>query len=169
MSADSGTKWIPFSAWRLGPFPYKGEYFLAVNTTLSKDSYKKLVESDSFFTVDGPKRLRDKIKHAFIPYLTYAEQEEWSEKFVRFKNHLCFDESYDVVILDEPYADRVVADMRNSSLITEGPLRPISKKPFKRYITANSAFKLDLSYADSLPEDIEEFSFVEENTTRVLE
>lgn len=174
------TKWSPFSAWKLGPFPSIGDYFLAVKVTLSNESYSTLVNPDSFFLVEGPKQLQSKLYQVFIPYFTHDDPKGWRKKLSFFNNSLRFRDGYDIVILDEPFADKVTADMKTSYSVTEGPLvadmdesfyvtentlKPVSKKSFKRYITANSSFKLNLCYSESLTEDIEEFSFGEDSLT----
>jgi hypothetical protein len=162
------TKFKPFSTWELESFEDTGEYLIALYITVNKASYAEFVEKGSFFVVDGPKRLLDRIKYWHIPNLAPDKQEKWRNKLSEFEECLPFNESYDVVTLGEPLADRVIADMDGSTLITEGVLGLTSGRPFKRYITADSSFKLRLSYEDGLFKDKREVLFAESQHPRVL-
>ena len=153
------TKFSPFSAWEFGPFEKKAEYLVALYVTVRGASYREFVKKGPFFVVDGPKRLRDRIKYWYISNLPRNEQKKWQKRLSEFEEYLPFNESYDVVTLGEPLADRVIADMDGSTLITEGVLCLTPDRPFKRYITTDSSFKLRLSYEDGLFKDRREISF----------
>lgn len=171
------SEFIPFSAWKAGPFS-TGNFLIAIKTTLLGKSYEEFVESKPFFIVDGPKQLYNRIKHLYIPMQDKTEKQEWKERFGIFKNYLHFDESYDVIILREPFGDKVLSDLISSSKITEGSLEldiddiiieggmpsRLLQNYCKRYVSTDSGFVLKLSYADGLFKDNKEISYVHESS-----
>jgi uncharacterized protein YrzB (UPF0473 family) len=140
-------RFIPFTAWCLGPFKEEGGVLVALRLTLRGDSYDKLVVDQPFFSVDGPELTLAKIRHSYIPFcLTEDKQEEAIKRLDSFGNYMNFRWGYDVIIVKPPKcrADEVIPLQKHS--IVEAPIQPKPEGVGDRYITVNPWFKLALRY-----------------------
>jgi hypothetical protein len=139
----------PYTTWCLGPFAKEGLFLVAFRIWFQGESYMKLVEQKSSFTVDGPSRLLCTIQDGYIPQFFEEKQQSFDMNLKWFANFLDFSGSYDVITLEnhETGAVKVIPDMDASHMITTAPIQPNELFGAKRYITGHPRFKLTLQYA----------------------
>ena len=141
-------EFVAFTAWRLGPFVSTGLVLACFVITFEGISFDHLVGHRDFFSVDGPGRLRSKIKYDFLPRMSEADQALWLPQMSFFDSYLPFRSSYDVIIRQEEEPDGVFVevDEAGSYMITEAPRdrQPDMNASAKRYVTMDADFKLNL-------------------------
>jgi hypothetical protein len=135
----------PFTTFQLGPFKKSGPVLIAFKLWLKGQIYTNLVAHEPIFTVDGPERLLLRTECAHIQRMTKDKQKPWQDGIDLFKNYLSFGESYDVILLDEPYADKVAVVWKSGMI--KAPIQPKPESIGTRYISANSSFSLWLKYS----------------------
>ena len=145
-SDECNNHFVPLSIFKLGPFTKTGPVLIALNIVISGETYSKLLGGQKIFTVDGPDTLMLRIKHEFIPEFTddKDEQQKWRKRLAYFKNYVGFGESYDVITLQPPVADKV--KYINSSGIIEASKQPPGHLG-QRFITRCQGFTLCLKLA----------------------
>jgi hypothetical protein len=144
---------VPFTTWKFGPFADPTSYLITFALRIRGKTYDKLVDRDREFTVEGPEHLLSRIKYDDLLRLSDQEQSKWRQRLEPFESsRLLFgSEGYDVIILNPPLADRVLA-LGGSIGIVPAPKQPTSRgvPTGERFITSNQAFSMTLRYAVSL-------------------
>jgi hypothetical protein len=140
-------RYIPFTTWKLGPFIEATSYLITFVLRITGETYRKLVDRDNEFTVDGPERLLSRITYDDLYRLPQEERALWHERLERFRSSLLLmGEGYDVIILHAPYSD-AVEPLNGSLAIGQAPKQPPHAD---RFVTANQGFSMALRYAHQL-------------------
>lgn len=132
----------PFTVRSLGPFTRHGITLIAFKLTATGRSYDQLIEKP-YFPIDGPKSLLVRTECDYVSALEPAQRQPWLEELRRFETYIDAGESYDVIILNEPYADQVQRLYQRS--IVMAPIQPPNNIA-QRYITRNPNFSLLMEY-----------------------
>jgi len=141
---DNDRKFAPFSEFQLGPFTKVGPILIAFRLCFKGESYDRLLGTSPVFTVDGPESLLIRVRREYILPLPEEARNNWQERMSAFEQFIGFGESYDVIVIKEPFATRTTSVWKNG--IVEAPIQP-SKDVAERYITAYPRFVLALRYA----------------------
>ncbi len=142
--SPSADTYSPFTSWKLGPFIEPGLHLLALELTFTGETYKELVTRGEF-TIDGPQRLLARVKHDDLARLSDRERTEWQSRLDKFEGHsLLLGQSYDVIILRDPFADPI--QMLGGTGIARAPKQPMCKNTpvADRFVTTNQAFSIAL-------------------------
>ncbi|OHB61292.1 MAG: hypothetical protein A2167_00630 [Planctomycetes bacterium RBG_13_46_10] len=139
-------RFAPFSEFELGPFTKIGPILIAFKIWFKGESYDRLLGEAPVFTVDGPESLIIRIKREYILPLPEEDRNKWQERMSTFEHFIGFGESYDVIVLNNPFATTTTPVWKNG--IVEAPIQP-SEDVAKRYITAYPRFVLALKYVAS--------------------
>jgi len=139
----------PFTVWQLGPFSQVGLHLVTFSLTFSGETYRRLVEANDSFSVDGPERLLDRIRYFDLAEADMRYRPEWDKLLADFLDpqKRLTSEAYDVVILGPPFADRTtrVSDALRNGIHT-APLG--LEGPGDRFITTSEYFSLPLRYTE---------------------
>lgn len=146
-------RFIPFTTWKLGPFSKTGLVLVAFRVWFQGKSYDALVGDREYFPVDGPDRLRSKIKHDFIPSYMGDEEELWQNRLKLFEDYIYFQGSYDVIIFKKPPDPKnyhIEVDLEGSCEIAlaASDRQPKGRYFPERYVTMDDRFKLNLYYQE---------------------
>ena len=137
-------EFVPFSEFELGPFTNGGPILIGFNLWFQGNSYARLLGGAPVFTVDGPESLLIRIKREYILHMPKEDQDKWIKRMSPFEQFIGFGESYDVIVIKEPFATTTTCVWKNG--IVEAPIQP-SEDLADRYITAYPRFVLALKYA----------------------
>jgi hypothetical protein len=140
--------YIAFTTWQLEPFTQQGLYLLSFTLEFSGETYRKLVESEPTFTIDGPMRLLARIEYSDLDRSDKNTYEISRKHLADFKNprRIINCESYDVIILGPPLGDQVEIDEIACPVgICSAPLQPNGNA--QRFLTDNQFFTLGLAYS----------------------
>lgn len=145
---DNADDYVPFCTWTLPPFPEKGLYLIAFSLQFSGETYRRLVEREPTFSVDGPERVLSVIE--YDDFVNYGENKlaQWQARLAEFQDDSkrLAGESYDVIILGDPLADDVEVQQEMCIRgIHVAPMQPITRA--KRFVTTDQSFTLPLKYA----------------------
>ncbi len=145
----------PFNVFELGPFTKRGAVLIAVNSVVQGESYDKLLGDRRAFTIDGPETLLSRIKHEYIPLVQNEEEKnKWNDVLRKFRRYVGFGESYDVITIQPPYADKL--EYIDGSGIIKAPEQP-PQELAERYISGCHGFTLCLKS----PEPVEDIPAIQ--------
>jgi len=140
--------YVPFTTWRLGPFKELTSYLITVELRIGGETYKRLVERETQFTVDGPERLLSTFRYMELPRVPQRQRAAWSERLAAFENQkLLLGEGYDIIVLRPPFGD-AVEFLRGGLGIAPAGLQP-SNNTGLRFTTVDQAFSIGLRYANA--------------------
>jgi len=148
LPANDERDFVPFTVFKLGPFRKKGAYLTSFTLTARGETYDRLLRDDPIFTVDGPESLLLRIERDYISKLPSYEQQMWRNELSLFEEYIGLGESYDVILIKNPYADKVKRMWESG--IVKAPLQPIPSSVAVRYITRNPGFSLGLKNLDDV-------------------
>ncbi len=150
-------KYVPFTNWDLGEFPGPGIFVMAFHLTVSRSTFSRYSRTDGF-TVDGPERLLHRIASSIETEFPLIKKNEWFERLGIFKNTDCLllPESYDIGILEQPYAENVrVINQFGQNGIYTAPEQTLQYG--KRYIATKHSFSLPLQFSEKTISESVEF------------
>lgn len=150
IGSDDEDAFVPFTAWRLGPFVQTGLVLVSFHLWFEAANFDQLVTDREYFSVDGPSRLMSRIKYDCIPVMAAGEQRGWRQDLTFFEDHIDFERNYDIVIhkIREADGSRVEVDKDGSHNIAEAAedRQPRDAQVARRYVTMKSDFKLNLHF-----------------------
>ena len=147
---DRPDEFVPFTTWKLGPFKEAGLTLLSFSIAFDRRNYDVLVGDREYFSVDGPMRLRSKIKRDCIPLMPPETQKRWYKSLEFFNTWIAFQGNYDIMIRTTPEADGsyVEVDECGSCMVVEAAedRQPQPGSCARRYVTIDEDFKLNLCF-----------------------
>lgn len=148
----------PFTSVRLGPFCKQGYHLITFSLDLVGDTYEELVTKKPTFPIDGPPILLQRIHDNYFnrQYINEDVRAIYDTEFKKFENFLFLNDSYDIVIINDPKkVDQVNIKVDGNS--AEAPIQLHENAKTIRYITRNPNFALSVRYSDNeIVEEIKE-------------
>jgi hypothetical protein len=147
----SPCEWVPFTTWSVKP-GRSGWNLFAFRLSFEGETFSRLLPRERVFTVDGPDRLLERIEYEDFARLSENERALWCKRLhstvgdSKQKRLHC--ESYDLVLLGQPFADDVQVNSYHCSTgVYPAPIQPRGFPGTRRFLTNDPLFTLPLSRA----------------------